>query len=452
MLFRHGYMPAAMAASRLYHRDRCGVRRRTANNNAGMGRTRLPLGEPQNAGLAYPLYGIRVLDLGRALAAPMAAQNLADLGADVIKVERPRVGDDLRLLAPFLTGKDGHPTRESAYWLSANRSKRSIEVDIASPAGQKVIRDLVAQSDILIENYKVGDLRRYGLAYEDLAPSNPGLIYCSVTGFGQSGPSAGRGGYDPIFQAMSGLMSLTGEPGQRPQKVGAFVSDFVGGQYATSAILAALLFRERGGGRGQHIDISLFDAQISALAPQLMAYLVSGQVPPRFGNAAPSATPSDVFATADGWLFVSAWQDSRFLQLAVAIGHPGLASDPRFSGHKIRHANRETLTAELADIFAGQTTAHWTLIFEANGVMFAPLNTLDQLADDPQVAFRKIIGRVDHALAGTAPDLANPIRLSASPVAPSRAAPALGEHTESVLREELRWAEPEIAAYMSALA
>ncbi|MFL6811723.1 MAG: CaiB/BaiF CoA transferase family protein, partial [Bradyrhizobium canariense] len=335
--------------------------------------------------MAGPLQGVRVLDLSRILAGPWASQTLGDLGAEVVKVERPGVGDDTRGWGPpWLADREGRPTGESAYFLSANRGKRSITVEFAKPEGQELIRRLAAASDILIENYKVGGLARFGLGYEDLKAVNPGLIYCSITGFGQTGPYRKRAGYDFLLQAMGGLMSITGEPDGEPMKVGVAITDIMTGMYATTAVLAALAER-RHSGEGQHIDLALFDVQIATLANQAMSYLVAGEEPGRLGNAHPTVVPYQAFRTADGFAVLAVGNDEQFRRFVTRAGRPDLAEDERFRSNAGRVLHRATLVPIVRALMAERTTAEWLALLEPAGVPCGPVNGLRAAFADPQI-------------------------------------------------------------------
>jgi len=383
--------------------------------------------------MAGPLAPYRVLDLSRVLAAPWVGQTMADLGAEVIKVERPGSGDETRGWGPpFLSGHDGRETGESAYFLSANRGKKSVAVDLAAPEGQEIVRALAAKSDVLLENFKVGGLARYGLDYDSLKAVNPGLVYCSVTGFGQDGPYAGRAGYDFLIQGMSGLMSVTGEAGGMPMKVGVAVSDLFTGLYAAVAILAALSHRERTG-RGQHIDMALLDCQIAALANQTSNFHISGKAPGRMGNAHPNIVPYEAVPTADGHIILAIGNDRQYARFCEVAGRPELAADPRFSGNVARVANRTELMRIIFDITKTRASADWIAALEAVQVPCGPINGLDQVFDDPQVRHRGMRIELDHPLAGTVPLTASPLRLSETPVEYDRAPPLLGQHTREVL-------------------
>jgi glutaryl-CoA transferase len=384
---------------------------------------------------------IRVLDLSRVLAGPWAGQNLADLGAEVIKVERPRAGDDTRGWGPpYLKDRDGNDTKEAAYYLGANRGKKSLTLDISRPEGQDIVRRLAAKSDILLENYKVGDLKRYCLGYEDLKPINPKLIYCSITGFGQSGPLAHLAGYDFMIQGMGGLMSITGErddfPGGGPQKVGVAVADLMTGMYATVAVLAALAYREREG-RGQYIDMALLDSQVAMIANMNMNYLASGVVPKRYGNAHANIVPYQVFRSQDGHVILAVGNDSQFAKFCEVAGSPELASDARFARNSDRVRNREIVIPILEDILRSRPTQEWVDALEPKGVPCGPINSIAQVFENPQVKHRGMRVEVPHPLAGTVPLVASPMKFSETPIEYRIPPPLLGQHTREILRDLL---------------
>ena len=385
---------------------------------------------------AGALTGIRVLDMSRVLAGPWCGQLLADLGAEVIKIERPGSGDDTRGWGPpYLKDRAGNETHESAYFLSANRGKKSVTLDISKPAGQALARRLAAQSDVLIENYKAGDLTRYTLGYEQLRELNPGLVYCSITGFGQTGPMRSVAGYDFIIQAMAGLMSITGEvdgePGGGPQRVGVAVADLSTGMYATVAILAALFHRVRTGA-GQHIDMALLDTQISMIANMNMNYLIAQRAPRRMGNAHANIVPYQVFDAADGKLVLAVGNDSQFAKFCEAAGCV-LHQDARFRKNADRVRHREVIVPLLADIMQQRTVAEWVAMLEPIGVPVGPINDLAQAFAQPQVKSRGLQLELPHPLAGTVPGVANPIKMSATPMRYESAPPLLGQHTQEVL-------------------
>jgi crotonobetainyl-CoA:carnitine CoA-transferase CaiB-like acyl-CoA transferase len=384
---------------------------------------------------------VKVLDLSRVLAGPWASQMLADLGADVIKVERPGSGDDTRSWGPpFLHDRDGQPTRDAAYYLCANRNKRSVTIDITTPEGQQLVRELAARCDVLVENYKVGGLAQYGLDYDTLHAEFPRLVYCSITGFGQTGPYAPRAGYDFLVQAMGGLMSVTGraesEQGAGPLKVGVAVADLFTGLYASNAILAALAYRERSG-TGQHIDLALLDVQVACMANQGMNFLYGGRSPGRLGNAHPNVVPYQDFPTADGDVIIAVGNDGQFARLCTAIGRPALATDERFATNLTRIAHRVELIRLLRECTLTRSTDEWGAALEAAEVPCGPINDLARVFEDAQVIARGMKIEVEHATAGAIPLVANPIRMSASPVAYRRAPPTLGQHTREVLADEL---------------
>lgn len=384
---------------------------------------------------------LRVLDLSRVLAGPWSGQILADLGADVIKVERPGSGDDTRAWGPpFLKDAQGENTSEAAYYLSANRNKRSVTIDFTLPEGQRLVRELAAKSDVVIENFKVGGLAAYGLDYTSLKAINPKLVYCSITGFGQTGPYAKRAGYDFMIQGLGGLMSLTGRPdgeeGAGPVKVGVALTDILTGLYSTVAILAALAHRDQAG-VGQHIDMALLDVQVACLANQAMNYLTTGNPPRRLGNAHPNIVPYQDFPTADGDFILTVGNDGQFRKFAEVAGQPQWADDPRFATNKLRVANRAQLIPLIRQATVFKTTAEWVSQLEAAGVPCGPINDLAQMFQDPQVLARGLAVSMPHALAGAVPQVASPIRLSETPVEYRRAPPLLGEHTEAVLGDVL---------------
>ncbi|MBV4538912.1 CaiB/BaiF CoA transferase family protein [Pseudomonas urmiensis] len=384
---------------------------------------------------------LRVLDLSRVLAGPWSGQILADLGADVIKVERPGAGDDTRSWGPpFLKDAYGENTSEAAYYLSANRNKRSVTIDFTQPEGQRLVRELAAKSDIVIENFKVGGLAAYGLDYASLKAVNPKLIYCSITGFGQTGPYAKRAGYDFMIQGLGGLMSLTGRPegeeGAGPVKVGVALTDILTGLYSTVAILAALAHRDQSG-VGQHIDMALLDVQVACLANQAMNYLTTGNAPRRLGNAHPNIVPYQDFPTADGDFILTVGNDGQFRKFAEVAGQPQWADDPRFATNKLRVANRAELIPLIRQATVFKTTAQWVSELEQAGVPCGPINDLAQMFQDPQVLARGLAVSIAHPLAGSVPQVASPIRLSETPVEYRQPPPLLGEHTEAVLEEVL---------------
>ncbi len=391
--------------------------------------------------MAGALAQLRVVDCSRVLAGPWASQILADLGADVIKIERPGTGDDTRHWGPpYLRDTAGHDTGEAAYFLCANRGKRSLTVDFATPDGRDIVRRLAAQSDVFLENHKVGDLARHGLDYESLGKLNPRLVYCSITGFGQSGPYARRAGYDFAIQALGGLMSVTGErddrPGGGPQKVGVAVADVMAGLYACIGVLAAIAQREISG-RGQHIDLALLDVQVAALGNVALNYLVSGTVPVRWGNAHANIAPYQVLPTADRPIVLAVGNDEQFRKFCVVAGAPDLADDPRYATNATRVRHREALTGELERLLVTRSAGAWLTALEPAGVPCAPINDLAQVFADPQVRHRGIRLEVPHPVAGAVPLVANPIRLSETPIQYDAAPPLLSEHTDAILRERL---------------
>ncbi|MFJ3525682.1 CaiB/BaiF CoA transferase family protein [Pseudomonas sp. NPDC090203] len=397
---------------------------------------------------------IRVLDLSRVLAGPWAGQILADLGADVIKIERPGNGDDTRAWGPpFLKDPRGENTSEAAYYLSANRNKQSVTIDFTRPEGQKLVRELAAKSDIVIENFKVGGLKAYGLDYESLQAENPRLIYCSITGFGQTGPYAKRAGYDFMIQGLGGLMSLTGRPdgeeGAGPVKVGVALTDILTGLYSTAAILAALAHRDQGG-VGQHIDMALLDVQVACLANQAMNYLTTGIPPKRLGNAHPNIVPYQDFPTADGDFILTVGNDSQFRKFAEVAGQPQWADDPRFATNKQRVAHRAELIPLIRQATVFKTTTQWVEALERAGVPCGPINDVSQVFADPQVQARGLKVELPHALGGTVPQVASPIRLSGTPVEYRRAPPLLGQHTLEVLTSVLGLSDEAVMALREA--
>ena len=384
---------------------------------------------------------LKILDLSRILAGPWASQQLADLGADVIKVERPEAGDDTRSWGPpFLKDAEGRETKDSAYYLCCNRNKRSVTIDLTQPEGQELVRSLAAKSDVLIENFKVGGLQQYGLDYENVHKLNPRLVYCSITGFGQTGPYAPRAGYDFLIQGQGGLMSVTGrrdeEEGAGPLKVGVALTDILTGLHASTAILAALAHRDISG-VGQQIDLSLLDVQIACLANQAMNYLYTGVSPGRMGNAHPNIVPYQDFPTADGDIILAIGNDGQFTKFCATAGHPEWSSDPRYATSAARVINRATLIPAMRKVTLTRTTAEWIKSFESVGVPCGPINTVAQVFEDPHVKARGARITVPHPVAGDIPLVANPIRLSGTPVEYRLAPPMLGEHTNEVLRAVL---------------
>jgi crotonobetainyl-CoA:carnitine CoA-transferase CaiB-like acyl-CoA transferase len=389
--------------------------------------------------MAGPLSHVRVLDLSRIMAGPWAGQILADLGADVVKVERPGAGDDTRGWGPpFLKDRTGAETREAGYYLCVNRGKRSITLELDKPEGQRVVRALAERSDIVLENFKVGTLARFGLGYEQLKAVNPKLIYCSITGFGQSGPRRDAAAYDFMIQAMCGLMSVTGEPDEKPggcpEKVGVPIVDIMSGMYAAIAVLAALARRNETG-RGDYIDIGMLDVGVACLANQAMNYLVSGKVPRRTGNAHPNIQPQDVFATRDGYMVLVVGNDGQFAKCSEVLGRPEWGTDERFAKNSGRVRNLAALRPLIAEILLTRDTADWVARFEAAGVPCGPINTVPQVFQEEQVRHRGMRADIPHPLAGTVPQVVSPMRFTDAPLTFERAPPLLGEHTADILRE-----------------
>lgn len=395
--------------------------------------------------MAGPLVGIRVLDLSRILAGPWASQMLADLGAEVIKVERPGSGDDTRAWGPpFMPAASGEPTGESAYFQSANRGKLSVCIDMAAAEGRRLIRELAADSDVLIENFKVGGLASYGLDYKSLHALNPRLVYCSITGFGQNGPYASRAGYDFMIQAMGGIMSVTGEADGQPMKIGVALADVLTGLYAANAIQAALI-HQRAAGEGQHIDLGLLDVQVASLANQAMNYLATGDNPVRLGNAHPNIVPYQAFETADGHIILAIGNDAQFARFCELGGRAELAADERFAKNSARVRHREVLVPVVAEIMRQRTSAEWLDALNQRGIPCGPINQLDQVFDDPQVQHRGLKLELEHPVAGSVASVANPIRLSRTPIEYERAPPLLGQHTDEVLSQVLKLDAAEVA-------
>ncbi len=387
------------------------------------------------------LEGVRVLDLSRILAGPWATQVLADFGADVIKIERPGMGDDTRTWGPpYLKDADGKDSSESAYYLCANRGKRSVAIDFTQPEGQALIRELVARCDVLVENYKVGGLKKYGLDYPSLQAINPKLVYCSITGYGQDGPYAQRAGYDAAIQAIGGLMSVTGEPdgapGAGPQKVGVAATDLMTGMYAATAILAALRHAERTG-VGQQIDLALLDTQVAWLANQASNYLVGGVVPTRQGTAHPNIVPYQVMPAADGYFMLAVGNDGQFARFCEVIGEPALATDPRYATNNARVAHRGELVPYLQQRLRTRPAGEWLAALEKAVVPANPVNRIDQVFDDPQVQARGLRITLPHAGGGEVAMVRNPLKFSVTPLQYTQAAPVLGQHTTQVLGEML---------------
>ncbi|MFP5511766.1 MAG: CaiB/BaiF CoA transferase family protein [Alphaproteobacteria bacterium] len=393
--------------------------------------------------LAGPLSHIRVLELSRVLAGPWSAQTLADLGADVIKVERPGAGDDTRAWGPPWAGD------QSAYFLSTNRGKRSITIDFERPEGQELVRKLAAQADVVIENFKVGGLVKYGLDYESLKAVNPRLVYCSITGFGQTGPYRNRAGYDFMIQGMGGLMSITGqpdgEPGGGPVKVGVAVTDIFTGLYATIGIMGALAHRDRTG-EGQHVDLALLDVQVAVLANQAMNCLVGGKAPQRLGNAHPNIVPYQAFATRDGHIILAVGNDGQFAKFCTVAGRPELAKDERYATNPARVANRRELVPLLEELIRTRDSHDWLSALEQVGVPCGPINDLAAVFEDPQVKARNIHQDLPHPTQGSVPTVASPIRYSGTPLVHDTAPPTLGQHTDAVLADQLGLSEADISA------
>ncbi|KAA0576960.1 CoA transferase [Azospirillum sp. B21] len=393
--------------------------------------------------MAGPLSHIRVLELSRVLAGPWSAQTLADLGADVIKVERPGAGDDTRAWGPPWAGD------QSAYFLSTNRGKRSITIDFERPEGQELVRKLAAQADVVIENFKVGGLVKYGLDYDSLKAVNPRLVYCSITGFGQTGPYRNRAGYDFMIQGMGGLMSITGqpdgEPGGGPVKVGVAVTDIFTGLYATIGIMGALAHRDRTG-EGQQVDLALLDVQVAVLANQAMNCLVGGKAPQRLGNAHPNIVPYQAFATRDGYIILAVGNDGQFAKFCTVAGRPELAKDERYATNPARVANRKELVALLEELIRTRDSHDWLDALEQVGVPCGPINDLTAVFEDPQVKARNIHQDLPHPTQGSVPTVASPIRYSGTPLVHDTAPPTLGQHTDAVLADQLGLSEADIAS------
>lgn len=406
---------------------------------------------PSETTQAGALSHIRVLDLSRILAGPWCTQNLADMGAEVIKVERPGTGDDTRAWGPpWVPDAQGGDTADSTYYAAANRGKKSITLDISRPEGQELVRRLAARSDVVVENYKIGDLKRYGLDYDSLSRVNPRLVYCSITGYGQDGPSSHKPGYDFVFQAQGGLMSITGEndqlPGGGPQKVGIAIADVLTGMYATIAILSALQHRTVSD-RGQYIDMALLDCIVALGGNQVTGYFANGKVPHRYGNAHASLVPYQVFAVADGEIVVAVGNDKQWLQYCVAIERPDLAADERWKKVTGRIVGRQQLVPELARTMLTRTRGEWIARLEAQGVPCGPINDYEQVFQDPQVRHRGLRVDMPKADGGIVSTIASPLRLCGTPPAYDRPPPVLGDSTEAVLRELAGCSDPEIAAY-----
>jgi crotonobetainyl-CoA:carnitine CoA-transferase CaiB-like acyl-CoA transferase len=407
--------------------------------------------------MALPLEKIRVLDLSRVLAGPLTAQMLGDLGAEVIKVERPGEGDDSRSYGPpFMSSADGTRTGESGFYLSANRNKRSVTVDLGKPDGQEIVRRIALQSDVVIENFRVGVLAKFGLDYASLSKLNPRLIYLSVTGYGQTGEQAHRPGYDAIFQAAGGHMAVTGAPdhlpGGGPTRSGLSIVDILTSLYAASAILAALIHRDRSPeGRGQYIDIALLDSMVAALSHRGMQYLISGTAAPRRGNVGGGGSPSQVFRCSDGQIVLTVGNDAQWLRFCAAI-EPGLAADSRFSTVTRRIENRDALTPILEVKFAARTRAHWLRALDEAGIPSGPVNELSEVFSDPQLLQRGMVVEVKHPAAEALSLIGNPIHYSETPLNRYESPPTLGEHTDLVLRELLGYSDAQIGALRQAKA
>ncbi len=399
---------------------------------------------------ALPLSGIRIFDLTRILAGPTCTQLLGDLGADVIKIERAGAGDDTRKWGPpYVTGKDGKTTGESAYYLSANRNKRSISLDLSKPEGQAIARRLIAKSDVFIENFKVGDLKKFGLDYPTLSAEFPRLVYCSITGFGQTGPYAPRAGYDMLAQGLGGIMSITGPaegaPGGQPHKVGVGIADIMTGMYAAVSILAALRHRDNTG-QGQQIDMALLDTQVSWLANEGLNYLVSGRTPKRQGNAHPNIVPYEVFECADGFVILAVGNDGQFRKLCEFAGRAALADDPRFATNPQRVAHRREIVRLVGEFMRAKPQAHWVEGLAKAGVPCSPVNDIAQVFEDPQVVARGMKITMPHASGVDVPLIASPIKMSKTPPAYRHAPPICGQHTDEVLDELLGIGGEELAA------
>jgi crotonobetainyl-CoA:carnitine CoA-transferase CaiB-like acyl-CoA transferase len=386
------------------------------------------------------LAGLRVLDLSRVVAGPLAGQTLADLGADVVKIERVGGGDDLRTLGPpwVVSPETGH--EESTYFQTVNRGKRSVTLDFATPDGAAILRRLVETADVFIENFRTGTLARYGLGYDDLAAINPRLVYCSITGFGQTGPYSDRSGYDYLVQAMGGQMAVTGLPegavGAGPMRVGVPIADITAGNNAVIAILAALLHRTQTG-RGQHLDIALFDSQVALLLNNLGAWLNARAPLPRTGNDHPTAVPNGVFRVSDGHILIATFNDREFARLAEVLGHPEWAADPRYARSRDRLANRRALTEDMTAALAGDTRAAWIARLNAAKVSCGPINDMADIEADPQLAERGMIVTLNHPVMGPVRVVGSPLRFSETPVVLDIAPPLSGEHTDAVLAERL---------------
>lgn len=394
--------------------------------------------------MSEALKGIKVVDLSRILAGPWASQMLADMGAEVIKVERPKKGDDTRHWGPpFIKPAQGNEPAQAAYYHCANRNKQSIAIDITQAQGQKVIKDMIAKADVLIENYKVGGLEKYGLSYQQVKAINPKLVYCSITGFGQSGPYAHKAGYDAMIQGEGGLMSLTGEPAGSPMKVGVAVIDVMTGLYSANAILAALMARNHTE-QGQHIDIALLDVQVATLANQAMNYLATDENPTRLGNGHPNIVPYQTFATNDGSLILAIGNDQQFEKFCHAAKCSELATDSFYQTNQLRVENRTMLIPILAGIIANKSTEYWVATLEAIAVPCGPVNTLEQVFKHPQVQHRKMVKQIPDKDGTLIKTVASPINLSETPIQYKHAAPNIGEHTQQILSQFLAYDEESI--------
>ncbi len=402
--------------------------------------------------MAGPLSHIRVLDMTRVLAGPWTGQNLADLGADVIKIERPGKGDDSRAFAPpYIKDEQGNETKESAYFCCANRGKRSVTVDISKPEGAQLVRELATNVDVLLENYKFGDLTRYGLGYEQLKEINPRLVYCSITGFGQTGPDREKPGYDFMIQGMGGIMSVTGERGEGPQRVGIPIADIMTGMYSSIAVCAALAHRAETG-KGQHLDLALLDCQVAVLAYQAMNYLSTGVAPGRTGNVHPNIVPYQPFNTADGSVIIACGNDNLFKKFCEVADCMHLLQDARFATNADRVRNRSDIEPIIDAITRKRSTKEWVGALEKAGVPCGPINSLKEVFEEPQVQARGMLQQLPHSLAGKVPQVVSPMKFSGTPLEFQSAPPVLGEHTDQVLRDVLGRSEADIAALRAAKA
>ncbi len=391
-----------------------------------------------------PLNGISVIDMSRVLAGPWAGQLLADYGAQVIKVERPDVGDDTRHWGPpWLQDSDGKDTNEAGYFQSSNRNKRSITVNLAHPLGQQLIRDMVVRTDILLENYRVGTLKGFGLGPDALCELNPRLIYCSISAYGQFGSKSSQPGYDAIMQAAGGLMSITGDE-DSPTKVGVAVADIMAGMYATTAVLAAVAARESSG-NGQYIDVPMFDSQVAWLANQGMNYLLTGVPPVRRGTAHPNIVPYQAFETAGGQMILGVGNDRQFADFCKVLGHPEIADDPKYSSNSARVENRGDLIPIIAEKLREKSAEFWLDQLTPLNIPAGPINDLAEVFADPVIAERQIVKEMQHSLVGSVPTVANPVQFSDTPVEYKLAPPTLGQHTSEILREVLEYSDEEIA-------